>query len=70
MKLSSIQPFTAPLLFSLLLVAAALLLWRVPAVQAAQYATPVHDCSVLDKTARVDFATRRAETMLTLHRGW
>lgn len=70
MNISALRPFTAPLLVSLLLVAAALLLWRVPLAQAGQKICAQSDCSVVDKTASVDAAARRVETMLTLHRGW
>ena len=70
MKLSTLYPFSASVLLSTLLVAAAMLLWRVPAAQAAHEAKSAYSCVVLDKRAGDDAATRRVETMLTLHRGW
>ncbi len=70
MNISTLRPLSTPLLLSMLLVASALLLWRVPAAQAAQNVGPVDSCAVLDKQADIDDSTRRMETMLMLHRGW
>ena len=70
MNASVLRPFFSPLLLSSLLVASALLLWRVSAAEAAQTGSGSQSCVVLDNKLAHDTVTRRVETMLMLHRGW
>ena len=70
MNASVLRPFFSPLLLSSLLVASALLLWRVSAAEAAQTVSSSQSCVVLDNKHVDNAVTRRVETMLMLHRGW